>query len=367
MISMRVVLVIPRFHPFWGGTEIRMKKIAEALSGRGFSFTVLTRRLSRRLPAEETVDGIAVVRLPAWRPLFALCVGRWLDRHRDNIDLIHSFRIDKCALPAANVARARGIPHIAEVITNEAAKMIETRAGRCALDRIAAGSDRIHCLSDDTADALVGAGVPEEKLWRRANAVDTDCFHPAPSEGDATTVLCCGRLERQKGTDVLVAAWRRLPADVACSAKLILAGGGRWLGRLRTQTDDLANVAFLGPVPRADMPALYRRADIYVQPSRFEGMSNALLEALASGLPIVTTDIAANKALVADGVNGVTVPCDDAAALTAAMVRLLNDADLRRRMGRAGRDLAVAKFAFFALIDDVETAYRRTVAAKAAP
>lgn len=356
----RVLLIIPRFHPYWGGTEIRMRRVAEALTERNFRFTVLTRRLSWKLAAHETVGNIDIVRLPSDRLLFRLFAKTWLTRHRSDFDLIHSLRLDKCGPVGAWGQTHLGLPHLAEIITNEPLKMLGRNSGRHALARIVAGSTLVHCLTGETADILAGAGVMRDKLWVRGNAVDISRFRPDGTPPERI-VLCCGRIERQKGTDVLLDAWERLPPH---DFRLVLAGSGKWEKALRR--DAPANVTFAGTVARDAMPALYRSAQIYVQPSRFEGMSNAILEALASGLPIVSTDIPGNDGVIANDVNGLVVPVDDASALTAALARLIADPQLRADMGRASRKAAEDKYSFPALFYAYEETYRSIAAGRTA-
>src|SRR5206468_3399114 len=100
-------------------------------------------------------------------------------------------------------------------------------------------------------------------------------------------------------------------------------------------------VTFTGFASRDDMPAIYRQADIFVLPSQDEGMSIALLEAMASQLPVVVTDVGGTAELVQDGVNGHVVPWADVSVLTEALTKLVRDERVRRQMGK--ESLRVAK------------------------
>lgn len=355
----RVLLIIPRFAPYWGGTELRMRTIAEALQQRGFSFTVLTRRFQWQLPGVEDIGGLHIVRLPAPMPLFRFFAARWIARHQGDIDLVHSFRLDKTGLIGAVAAEKFGLPHMAEAITNEAEKMLLRHKGRAALVAIC-DSGLIHTLGQATTDVLTHAGLPPEKIWLRGNAVDTTLYYPGAQQPDGRlTVLCCGRLERQKGSDILIEAWKGLPPALRATARLVLAGTGKWESRIRAAANDMDEVVFTGAVPKAETPVLYRSAHIYVQPSRFEGMSNAILEAMASGLPIISTSIPANRGVIDNGMNGLLVPPDDVAALRGALIRLMEDAGLRAHLGLMARATATSRFALTDLFDDYTHRYRQ--------
>ena len=99
------------------------------------------------------------------------------------------------------------------------------------------------------------------------------------------------------------------------------------------------SLRFLGNVAHEELPELYRAHDAFVLPSRNEGMSNTVLEAMASGLPVIVTDVGGTAELV-EG-NGVRVPVDDEAALRSAVAALRDDAGKRREMGQRSREIAL--------------------------
>ncbi|NYZ17918.1 glycosyltransferase [Azospirillum sp. RWY-5-1] len=182
--------------------------------------------------------------------------------------------------------------------------------------------------------------------------------HPALSpEGRGFTaplrLLVVGRLVRQKGVDLILEAMARTPVPL----DLTVVGDGGARPALEAQAAALGlqtRVRFAGWLERTALPDAYRAADLFVFPSRDEGMPNVVLEAMATGLPVAATDIAGNRDLVVDGETGFLLPVDDVAALTAALERLAANPDLRRRMGAAGRRRVVERFSWAA----VATAYR---------
>jgi glycosyltransferase involved in cell wall biosynthesis len=102
---------------------------------------------------------------------------------------------------------------------------------------------------------------------------------------------------------------------------------------------------------------LYRAADVFVQPSHVEGMSNALLEAMACGLPVVATTVGAAPQMIEDGVDGLLVPPGDSDALGKALERLLEDADLRQAMGRRAGESVRSRYSISDVADRIEARY----------
>jgi glycosyltransferase involved in cell wall biosynthesis len=175
------------------------------------------------------------------------------------------------------------------------------------------------------------------------NGVDATAFRPVHKPPtNVFHILCVGRLIERKGQTHLLqslAALRKRSQDV----HLTLVGTGDSEPQLRQQASALGlngAVTFAGVVPARDMPATYQRADVFALPSHNEGMSIALLEALACGLPVVVTETGGTEELVRDGINGHVVPWSDVAALTEALISLQTQRELRCRMGAANRTVA---------------------------
>ena len=197
------------------------------------------------------------------------------------------------------------------------------------------------------------------------NGIDTQRFHPPQEQvlGEPIRLLTVGRLITRKRIDLLIKA-------VGCARKLGLnvrlniAGHGNILPELRSLADRLGvaeNVKFLERVPAEQMPDLYRRNDIFVMSSAHEGMSNAMLEAMASGLAIVTTRCEGAEELITD--NGRIVEEADAERIAVAIKELAGDRELYERMCAAARSRAMC-FAWTSAAEQYRRLYDRVLRVK---
>jgi glycosyltransferase involved in cell wall biosynthesis len=212
---------------------------------------------------------------------------------------------------------------------------------------------RVVGVSDDTTHNLRHyERIPEGKLATIPNGIDLQ-----PIRSDATqlrqelgiapgtpVIGTAGRLAHQKGLEFLVQAAEMLRPRFP-DLKILIVGEGSEQAALQEMVDRAGlqeNVRLLGL--RMDIPDLLALFDIYALPSRWEGLPMAILEAMAAGLPIVGSAVGGVPTAVREGVNGFLVEPEDAASLAGALERLLNDPNLRRRMGEAGRKRYEASF-----------------------
>lgn len=178
------------------------------------------------------------------------------------------------------------------------------------------------------------------------NGVDLERYTPAPRQWEPTRLLFVGRIVYQKGLDLLLPALSKIKGT---PWELALAGDGPERDNLQDMAENLqinGRLKFLGWLSRANVQRQYQQANLFVFPSRHEGMPNAILEAMASGLPVVATRIAGNEELVVHGETGLLVPPEDSQHLQKALEELLPDVDLRQRLGAAGRERTEALYSW---------------------
>jgi glycogen(starch) synthase len=171
----------------------------------------------------------------------------------------------------------------------------------------------------------------------------------APKQSYATTgpinLLFVGRLVKQKGLDVLIAALAKM--DLGIRWRLILVGDGpEWpvIAGEAARIGLADRLELRGWCAKEELPEIYRSGDIFVLPSRDEGMANALLEAMAAGLPVIGTRVAGTGEVVIQGETGLLVAPEDADALAAALTALIADPLRREAFGRAGRERVETTF-----------------------
>lgn len=208
-------------------------------------------------------------------------------------------------------------------------------------------TDVVVCVGDGEAAHARHRQVQGHHVVVR-NGVDLTRFTPADERARAAAryrlglsphaplAVCIGRVTRQKGQDMLLRAWPQVQQHCP-AAQLCIVGDGNLLPTLRDQAS--SGMRFIAPV--ADPRSWYAAADVVVLPSRWEGLSLTLLEALASGCPVVVSDIPGLSDAVAADV-GARVPVDDAQALAGAIARRLADPDLRAAEATAARLAATA-------------------------
>lgn len=219
----------------------------------------------------------------------------------------------------------------------------------------------------DDAQAVRALGVAPERIRLIPGAgVDVHAFSPRPEPEGAPVVMLASRLLWDKGVGEFVEAARRL----AGRARFVLVGAPDPGNPASVPEATLHGWAKEGVVEwwgaREDMAKILTQAAVVCLPSWYrEGLPKVLLEAMACGRPVVTTDAPGCRDCVRDGDNGLLVPVKDAGALAAAVSRLLEDPELRRRMGGRGRQRAVEEFSQERVIEATLAVYREVLARKA--
>jgi len=214
-------------------------------------------------------------------------------------------------------------------------------------------------------------GIPQRRISVIHNGVDTDLFHPGERNTglfpagflppDPLVIGTLGRFEPVKDQLNLAHAFVQLLAGrpaLRQRARLVLVGDGALREEIEQVLEDggVRDLCWL-PGFRDDAAELYRALDLFVLPSRREGISNTVLEAMASGLPVLATRVGGNPEIVSEGVTGQLVPARNPQALADALLAYLDDPALLQGHGQAARDTALRHFSLATMVDRYQAVY----------
>jgi len=360
---MHILHLYKDYPPILGGIENHIRVLAEAHAAAGHRVSVLVCDPGRRTWTEERT-GVTVIRAgrlttAASMPL-SIRQPLILARLRPDVVHVHSpYPLGEVANCLLGRGRATVITHHSDVVRQRG----WLRLYGPLLRRVLTSAHRIIATSPRYIETSPWLRPVREKCVVVPLGVDHCRFVPPPAPYDGPpTLLFVGKLRYYKGLDTLLEALAHLPG-----VYLEVVGDGPMRGPWAALADRLGladRVRFRNEVPDDELPEWYRRAHIFVLPAnaRAEAFGTVLLEAMASGLPCITTEVGTGTSwVVQDGVTGWVVPPRDPFALADAIRRLLDDADLRAAMGRAGRARVEAEFTQEQMVARVEEVYRELV------
>lgn len=348
---MRIGIVSQSYYPIRGGVSEHVYHTARELEHLGHTVTVITASFSRfdddrglrvmRIGRDVTIpsNGAFVNMTVGWR------LGRELEAIEtgERFDLVHIHSPMDPILPLLALRHLRA-PKVGTFHSySEPPPMVAWLWSRFApLARRLDGRIAVSSAAREFAERVFPAEyevIP--------NGVDTDRFSPdqpvLPELADGNpTVLFVGRMDPRKGLKYLLRAFPRIAASVP-NVRLVVVGNGllRRYYQSFLPAALTARVRYVGFVPGTVLPRYYRSADVYCAPSvGGESFGIVLLEAMASGTPVVASNITGYNSVVHDGVEGRLVPPRDPDALADAIVELLRDPKRRMAMGQAGREKA---------------------------
>ena len=286
----------------------------------------------------------------------------------DGIQIVHCHNYGALLYGAiaSRMAKTRGTVYTAHGVYS-GVRLAKLRAARMV------PVDKILAVSDDARDEMLALGrLRASDVSTLPNGIDTSVFNTNNDAAglreelglaqDAPVFGIVARLSPEKMHQTLLEAFAKLLQTIP-SARLLIIGDGPIRSELESSAETLGVMGpavFLGE--RKDVPRLLKAFDVFVLASRLEGLSLTLLEAAATGLPIVATDVGGNSEVVVDGKTGRIVPSGDAAALADAMAEVAADLRRAREMGRAGRQRIEDYYSLTAMVRQYETVYDELLA-----
>jgi glycosyltransferase involved in cell wall biosynthesis len=381
-------MISPQFRPILGGYERAAERLSASLVRRGVRVVVLAERRERGWPAVEPYDGYEIRRFRCvykrrlHRLSSVLSIGMWLLRHGRGFDVWHVHQYGVQAAMTIAVARVLRKPVVLK-LTSSAAMGIRQALGAGLLGAVTGALhrrvDACLAVSEETREEAIQFGIPPERIQLLPNGVDDAQFHPPSAKERAAVraelgisrellLLYVGRLSEEKNPLGLLEAWARVNPRVRAKSILALVGGGPDYDavRARSEAPDMAGSVYIAG-KRSDVESWYRAADAYVLPSVLEGLSNTMIEALASGLPVISTAVSGSSILEREPESGLVVGIGDLDALAGAIERMLADDELRSRLGGNARSKFLSRFSLSVLTGQALDLYRRLLADSSRP
>lgn len=387
--ALRVILLSTDYLPNIGGLAAHVAGLAGGLARTGHAVTVVVPRRVRGkwLPRKERErsQGFDVLRIGvpvrAWfcKPYARYVAAEMRALLDSGYQIMHWHTFDN-----EIVERLDGVPR---VFTNHTSYFLEFVADPARIERaraIVTPADIVIAPSRERAEAAVKAGCPPDRARVIPSGVDTDRFTPSVDRSvvrsrygiadEECLMLCPRRLIKVSGVMYWIRAIPLLIAATRARLRFMFVGDWQHNDEHSCREEALAamkelglddRLIFTGAVPNAEMHFHFAASDVVVLPSLVEATSVAGLEAMASGRPILATNVGGLPDIIANGDNGLLVPPANSEALAEGAKKLAEWPELRARMGRVGRERAEREFDWRKIADRTVAVYREAIELRA--
>ncbi len=377
---MRVVMLSASFPPEIGGIQAHLAHLAPALAAQGHQVKIVTLRREKGQRIRDEYEGVEVIRVPQLK-LPKLQTAQYLalatavliaQRLRGQADVVHYHTYWPDAFTAFLVNKFVPVVYTA----HESRFLIMAEQARFQKRLQLALRPFQTVIAPSTELMLVARkfGVDPAKSTFIPNAVDSQKFSPAVARGgmrsrygipaDHDVILCPRRLVPKNGVESLIESLP-LIRQSCDQISVVVAGDGPERQKLEQRVRELRlqnSVIFTGSIANDDLPAFYADADVVVIPSLMEATSIAGLEAMASACAVVATGVGGLPEIIDDGRTGLLVPPRDPNALAAAIIRVLENPQLRKQLGEAARARVEREFTWAHVAGETTRAYEQAIA-----
>ncbi len=357
---MKIALLSEKYTPDIGGLAISAERLARLLASAGHQVRVFAPTLN--LPPSETrtlpSGGVGVTRFGARKRVDDTLVD-WFEliveeHKRETFDLLHAYFLPQAGFVAAYAGMYLNVPSVVSIRGND----IE----RAAFDP-SRFSHVMYALQNARAVTTNASGLAKKakafidrEIFLIPNGIDTDCFKPMPKNeglaealglGDLPVIGFVGELREKKGIRPLLTGYAQLvekqPVTLLMVGEVRQGEDRKIFDEFQSANPD-SRIFVTGYVPHNEIPAYYSLMDVFVHPSLRDGMPNAVLEAMACGVPVVATPVGGVLDVVRNRENGMLAPVNDAGALADAIQCVLDDSTLRETISRSARETIVERF-----------------------
>jgi glycosyltransferase involved in cell wall biosynthesis len=355
---MNVVMISYYYLPEYSGAAKQMGRLIDQLAPFGVKFTVVSAQLDPDWALSERIGNTRIIRIPPGRKRSILSFWRGIATTlfalRSETDLVLLNGLKPAHGFAAWIAHRLKIPSIGRLSIAESDISFQQQGrlfGRLNFWFLS-HADHFIAISSVLKKELVRQGLSAERCHTIVNGVDTRLFPPVSGSsrsasrgkigiGDEIVILFVGVIDYRKGVDILLQAFQPIATRYP-KTKLLLVGPKNrddakagYYGKIKSLVVDLAIGDRVDFRPYADdVAAYYHAADIFVLPSRQEGMANVVLEAMACGTPVIATRISGTEDIIQDDSQGVRIAVEAVAELTQAMASLIDHPEKRASMGQ---------------------------------
>ena len=369
---MNICMLTSEFPPDLGGRATYVYNLSKGLIKRGHNVTIVARGVWKRTYREE-IDGISVYRVrfipfyPSPFYLHGFFVNKLFKKLESNFDLVHVhgtlIPVVRTSLPVIFTSHGTIKKDIGNMPVKSFHFFVVVKLLRKQLfnieKKIIENADTITAVSQSCAKEIEKYHKITKEIYVVNNGVDTNFFIPAKNKKKEDYILYTGRLETRKGLIDFIESAKYVCREHA-DIRFILAGKGTIKNYLERRINALGlkkNFYFAGFVDRARLLEYYQNAAIYVLPSYYEGLPTSLLEAMSCGIPSIATDVEGSSELITDGKTGLLVPPRNPKGLADAILRLLDDEELRRRIGANARKHIVNNYDWEIITGGIEKVY----------
>jgi glycosyltransferase involved in cell wall biosynthesis len=364
-------MLTSEFPPDLGGISTYTYNISKKLIERGHNVTIITRGTYRKT-YHEKIDDISVYHvrfIPIYPYPFKLhefFVNKLFKTLESDFDLVHIHGslvpIPRTSCRVVFTSHGTTMRDIENMPIKSFHFLIVKLLSKQLFNiekELVKNADVVTAVSHSCAKELKRLCMLNKEITVVNNGVDTNLFIPVKNKKKENYILYTGRLETRKGLIDFIESAKYVCREHA-DIKFVLTGKGTIRKYLERKINNLGlknNFYFAGFVSRSELLEYYQNATVYVLPSYYEGLPTTLLEAMSCGIPSIATDVEGSSELVEDGENGLLVPPRNPERLAEAILRLLDDDGLRKKLGDNARRHVVNNYDWEIITNKIENIY----------